>query len=592
MSTTLDELLQFLLDREDEHLEFKEAKERFDFEVLVKYCAALANEGGGRIVLGVTDVRPRRVVGSYAFDPIGRAKAGLVERLRIRVDADELSHPDGRVVVFHVPPRPIGYPIAYKGAYWMRGGEELLPMTPDMLKRIFDEGQADFSGEICAQATVADLDSAAIETFRARWIQKSKQQALAEVPPDQLLTDAELIIDGRLTYAALILFGTHKALGRHLAQAEVVFEYRSDDATISYQQRKEYREGFLRYHDDLWTTISLRNEVYSYQDGLFHPEIRTFNEDAVREAILNAVSHRDYRLAGSTFIKQWPQRLQVVSPGGFPPGVNAENILVRQSPRNPRLADALGRCGLVERSGQGADRMFSSALREGKLPPDFSSSDAYQVSVVLSGQVQDERFLKFLEGLGKETQRSLSLDDLIVLDAVHRDVSMPERVKFRIPTLISIGALERPSPKKLTLSRRFYAFVGKRGEYTRRRGLDRSTNKALLLQHIEHNARDGSPLAELNQVLPGMKPTQVQNLLRELKRDGQAHPVGRTKAAVVSGAGSRRGGMMNRLLRNPTQFPRNRRGQTGDKRSRFRGVGHRPDYVVRTHAEIRHRTSA
>src|SRR5690606_29716803 len=183
-----------------------------------------------------------------------------------------------------------------------------------------------------------------------------------------------------------------------------------------------------------------------------------------------------------------------------------QNILERQSPRNRRLADALARCGFVERSGQGADRMFSAAVSEGKLPPDFSRSDDYLVSVILHGQVQDEGFLRFLERLGAETQRTLSIDDLIVLDAVHRDVPMPERAKQRVPFLIDIGALERPSPKRLTLSRRFYAFVGKRGEYTRRRGLDRETNKALLRQHIEQNAKEGSPLGELNQVLPGMKP--------------------------------------------------------------------------------------
>lgn len=175
--------------------------------------------------------------------------------------------------------------------------------------------------------------------------------------------------------------------------------------------------------------------------------------------------------------------------------------------------------------------MFSAAVQEGKLPPDFAGSDAYQVSVVLSGQVQDERFLAFLDRLGKEAQRALSLDDLIVLDSVHREVPIPERVQTRIAALLSMGALERVSPKKLILSRRFYVFVGKRAEYTRRRGLDRGASKALLLQHIEHNARDGSPLAELNQVLPGLQPTQIQNLLRELKRDGVAHPLGKTKAA-------------------------------------------------------------
>src|SRR5207247_9155817 len=100
-------------------------------------CAALANEGGGKMILGVTDRPPRRVVGTQAFSDLERTKAGLVERLRLRIYGDEIAHPDGRVVIFHVPARPLGSPIQYEGAYWMRAGEDLAPMTADMLKRIF-----------------------------------------------------------------------------------------------------------------------------------------------------------------------------------------------------------------------------------------------------------------------------------------------------------------------------------------------------------------------------------------------------------------------------------------------------------------------
>ncbi|MDX9719196.1 MAG: ATP-binding protein [Myxococcota bacterium] len=531
MNPTLEQLESWLLADESEHLEFKEAKHDFDQSKLVKYCAALANERGGRLVLGVTDKKPRQVVGSSAFQDLGQTKQQLVDRLHLRVEADALLHPRGRVVVFTVPTRPIGCPIQVDGAYFMRAGESLTGMTPDLLQSIFAEAEPDFSATICPQASFASLDPNAIERFREKWVRRSQRGELLELSPAQLLSDAELLLDEGVTYAALVLLGTHKALGRTLGQAELIFEWRSDEASIAYQARREYREGFLLYDDDLWNTINLRNDLYSHQEGLFRHEIPAFNEGAVREAVLNAVSHRDYRLQGSTFVKQWPTRIEVISPGGFPEGITADNILERQSPRNRRLADALARCGLVERSGQGADRMFSAAVREGKLPPDYSASDPYQVSVVLDGQVQDPKFLAFLERLCNETQRNLSLDDLVVLDAVRRERPLPERVRGRVPALLEIGAIERLSKKQLTLSRRFYSFVGKRGEYTRRRGLDRNASKALLLQHIEQNAQDGCPLSELIQVIPGMKPTAIQNLLRELKRSGRAHHRGRTKAA-------------------------------------------------------------
>ena len=175
MMDRLAQLGALLVAAEDEHLEFKEAKNRFDFEELVKYCCAMANEGGGHVVLGVTDRRPRRVVGSKAFDDLQRTKLGIIERLRLRIDGWEVAHPDGRVICFAIPGRPVGVPIQYNGAYWMRGGESLVPMTPDMLKRIFDEGQPDFSAAFCPAAKLEELDPAAIETFRTRWALQTRK---------------------------------------------------------------------------------------------------------------------------------------------------------------------------------------------------------------------------------------------------------------------------------------------------------------------------------------------------------------------------------------------------------------------------------
>jgi ATP-dependent DNA helicase RecG len=255
--------------------------------------------------------------------------------LHLRVEVDEISHPDGRVLVFNVPSRPLGMAIQFKGAYWMRGGEDLVPMTPDLLKRIFAETGPDFSAEICPKATMADLDTRAIDNFRRRWLRKSENPALENLSVEQLLTDAELNVDGDITYAALILFGFRQALGKHLGQAEVIFEYRSSEASIPCQQRDEYRLGFFLFMDDIWNKVNLRNEMQHFEDGLFIWDIPTFNEVVVREAILNAVAHRDYRLPGSVFVRQFPRKMEIVSPGSFPPGITPENILWKQMPRKP-----------------------------------------------------------------------------------------------------------------------------------------------------------------------------------------------------------------------------------------------------------------
>jgi len=305
-----------------------------------------------------------------------------------------------------------------------------------------------------------------------------------------------------------------------------VFEYRSSEASIQFQQRKEFREGFFLFDEELWKTINLRNEVQHYQEGLFVWDIQTFNEKVVREAILNAVSHRDYRFHGSVFIRQYPKKIEIVSPGGFPPGITPENILLRQSPRNRRIAEAFARCGLVERSGQGADRMFEESIKEGKPRPDFTGTDDFQVSLTLKGEVQNPRFLTFLQHVTQEGLGPFTTQDFLVLDSVQREEPVPQDLKDRLGFLKDRGIVEqtgRGRGAKPILSRRFYAFLGKKGVYTRKRGLDRETNKALLLRHIENFSQEGSRLQDFLQVLPQLTRDQVQKLLGQLKNEGRIH---------------------------------------------------------------------
>ena len=534
MSISVDELHTWMNVNEGERLEFKEAKTQFHFEKLVKYCVALANEGGGRMILGVTDKLPRTVVGSRAFPDLERTKASLIERLRLRLDAEELQHPDGRVLVFQVPPRPIGVPLEYQGAYWMRGGESLIPMTQDRLRRIFAETGPDFSAEICTAARLDDLNPAAVEVLRQLWQRKLPEQDISTRPDEQLLTDAELLVDGGVTYAALVLLGTRSALGKHLAQAELIFEYRSNDVPGPAAERREFRQGFLSVLDEVWRLVNQRNDRQHFQQGFFVWDVPTFNERVVREAVLNAVSHRDYRHGGSVFVRQYPQRIEIVSPGGLPSGITPENILRQQNPRNRRIAEVLAKCGLVERAGQGFDLIFRECIRQSKPLPDFSHTDAHTVWLTLHGNIQDPEFLRFLEEIGREQVAAFGLDDFLVVDLARREQRVPDPLRLRVEHLLEQGIIERVGRGRgvrLLLSRRFYRHIGKAGVYTRKRGLDRETNKQLLLKHIQDNQDEGSRLGELAQVLPALSRAQVQNLLRSLRHEGRIHEVGRTRAA-------------------------------------------------------------
>jgi ATP-dependent DNA helicase RecG len=534
MPTTAEQLHQWLTEPEGTRLEFKEAKSRYDFDKLLQYCVALANEGGGKIVLGVTDRRPRVIVGTTAFDEPGRTEAGLHQRLSHRIPVEELNLPEGRVLVVHVPARLPGTAWQIDGRYLKRAGDDLANLGDAELKAIFAETGPDFSAEVCNAATLADLAPAAIAVFRTRWAQKTGDERKAGWTDADVLTNSELLVDGGVTYAALILFGTRSALGRHLAQAELVFEYRSSEASGPAANREEYREGFLAWHDALWTRINLRNDRQSYQDGLFRLEVSTFDEVQVREALLNAVAHRDYRLGGSVFVRQFSQRLEVVSPGGFPPGITAANVLDQQNPRNRRLAEALGRCGLIERSGQGMNLMFERAILQGKPLPDFAGTSEHEVRLCLNGLIGDPAFVRFMERLGEETLRGLSTHDFLVLDHLHRDRPLSEALRARLPRLVEMGAIESTGRGRATrylLSQRLYEAMGAKGVYSRKLGLDRETNKALLRRHIERNKAKGARMEEFRQVLPALVRSEIQVLLRELAVEQVIHKQGVTRAA-------------------------------------------------------------
>ncbi len=520
MPTTLDQLQRWLAEPEGIHLEFKEAKQNYHFDKLVGYCVALANEGGGKIILGVTDRRPRSIVGTAAFAEPGRTESGLHERLSHRIPVEEILTTDGRVLVVHVPARLPGSAWQIDGKYLRRAGDELTAVSDTDLRAMFAETGPDFSAEFCSGASIVDLSPEAIASFRARWSARTGDERKALWTDKETLASTELLVDGRVTYAALILFGTRAALGRWLAQAELVFEYRSSEASGPAAHREEYREGFFLWHDDIWTQINLRNDRQSYQDGLFRIELPTFDEVPVRESLLNAIAHRDYRLGGSVFVRQFARRLEVVSPGGFPAGITPANILDQQNPRNRRLAEALAKCGLIERAGQGMNLMFESAIRQGKELPDFGGTSGHEVRLTLSGTVSNPAFVRFLERLGLETLRSFSTADLMVLDLLRREQPVPEHLRSSLPGLVSAGAIEsaggRGKGRLYLLARAAYAGLGQKGTYTRARGLDRNTNKALLLRHVQEH-RLGARMDEFLRVLPTLNRRHIQSLLRELK---------------------------------------------------------------------------
>ena len=286
------------------------------------------------------------------------------------------------------------------------------------------------------------------------------------------------------------------------------------------------------YHLNLSPQSLIKEASYLGSDTAFFVyDIPTFNERVVREAILNAVSHRNYQMGGSVFIRQYRDRLVVESPGGLPNGISLDNILDRQLPRNRRIAEILALCGLVERSGQGMNLIYELSVKEAKELPDFSGTDADFVSIMLHGLVIDTQMLSVINRIGNERLEVLSTNDFLIINHLYHDLPIPEKMRGRIKRLVELGIVEYVSRTKYVLARSLYAAAGKSGVYTRKVGLDRETNKALLVKHISKSGTNGTPFKELQQVLPGLSRAQIQTLLRELRKAKMIYCKGNTHAA-------------------------------------------------------------
>ena len=293
----------------------------------------------------------------------------------------------------------------------------------------------------------------------------------------------------------------------------------------------EYREGFFSYFDRLWDEINLRNLTLPYQEGFFVFDVQAFSERSVREAVLNAICHRNYQMPGSVFVRQYNDHIDFESPGGFPPGITVENILDRQAPRNRRLAEIVARCGLVERSGQGMNLIFEESIRDAKELPDFAGTDDRQVRMRLGALVTSREVLRLFREIGDKTLSSFSTDDFRVVRFVMDGKPVPKALRHRIERLVDLGILERVERTKTILAQKYYQQAGLSGQYTRLKGLTDTTSMELLCQHMENEKNRGIRLAEFSQVLPACSPRKIQRLLNALKDDGRAVVRGTTRGA-------------------------------------------------------------
>lgn len=379
----------------------------------------LANARGGTILLGVSDRKRTRREAIHGVGPLDaqdlRRRIYDGTEPRILVEIEELIEPEGRLLLVRVP-RGMPPHTTTEGVGRIRVGKECKPLTGSALSRLmFAGGQRDLTAETLPDATQADLDQEQVGLLQRTIQAEGGSASLSGLSPEELLNNLELIRDGEVTLAALLLLGRGPAIARWVPQHEVVL-LRFKTAT-KYDVRHDLKGPLLSVLQAIERMLTAHMHITNVEtDGFGQLTIPDVTWWAAREAILNAVVHRDYFLRQSVYIELHRDRLVVTSPGGFIGGVAPANVL-RHPParRNPLLAAALQSVGLVNRAGLGVDRIYEELLRLGKGVPRYEADES-MVRLVLPTRTQPA-FARFVAA---ETRvgRSLDLDDLLALRAV------------------------------------------------------------------------------------------------------------------------------------------------------------------------------
>lgn len=298
------------LKAENEVVEFKEAKNGYDFVKLGKYFSALSNEANLKyqtsawLVFGVND---NRQVVSSNFRPIRKDLDNLKQEIANKttnrisfIEIYEVQHPQGRVVLFEIPAAPKGFPVAFEGHYYGRDGEALSPLNLEEIERIRSQATlVDWSAGIVPDAKLDDLDQIALQVARKNYKNKFPDKAddVDRWDDATFLNKAKLTIKGKLTRTALLLLGKDEA-EHFLSPADVKIRWILKDHEGNDRDYALFGMPFLLAVDKVYAKI--RNLKYRYirEGTLFPDEIDQYEPYAIREALNNCIAHQDYTLGG------------------------------------------------------------------------------------------------------------------------------------------------------------------------------------------------------------------------------------------------------------------------------------------------------
>lgn len=556
---TPDELGRLIAEGETLAVEFKsEERQPLSDGELVEAAVCLANRPDGEtgwLLVGVED--DGRITGARHRHgdrtDAHRVEALLANRTRPSLAArvEVLALPEGEVLAVQVPAArsPIG---TSDGRYLRRaaGGDgrpACMPMHFHEMQALqADRGALDYSAARIPDATWADLDPLEFERFR-RFVRESQGRGDAGLVdlPDVEMAKALGAVEANHTVSAvrvlgLLLFGREEALRSLLPTHEVAYQVLAGQKV---EVNDFFRWPLLRVMEELLTRFRARNREEEVLVGMLRIGVPDYPSAAFREAVANALIHRDFTRLGAVHVQWHDDRIEVANPGGFPEGVRLDNLLVTPPrPRNPLLADAFKRAGIVERTARGIDTIFFEQLRNGRPAPSYERSTESGVVLMLPGGKAN---LDFARLVAEENQanRPLSLDDLLLLNQLWLErrlttaeaatlIQKPEAdARGRLQRLVEAGLAEARGERKARtwhLSAAAYRRLGDKAAYVRQRGFEPLQQEQMVLQYVaKHGRITRREAAELCR----LSPDQAKRVLARLVERGELLSRGERRGA-------------------------------------------------------------
>lgn len=541
--TELEALLNYLLmNWENEVVEFKQAANDFPTSDIGKYFSALANEANlrgtnsGWLVFGV-DNKTRQVIGSDYRTNAENLKStkyqmsqGTTPSITFR-EIHELTHQNGRVIFFDIPPAPQGMPVAWQGHYYGRAGESLTSLGLAKQDEIRQQNKTmDWTAHIVPGATINHLDDQALEKAKAVYAEKYanrfEENTVRQWPVETFLNRARLTRDGRITRTALLLLGKPEA--SHLLEphpAQITWKLDAEE-----QAYEHFGPPFLLNTTALYQRI--RNiQIRILPDKTFFPvEVSKYDQRVVLEAIHNYIAHQDYNRNGRIVVTELTDKLLMENEGSFFEGKPSDYVEGHKTPRryrNPFLVQAMTELNMIDTIGYGIHEMFMNQAKRYFPMPDYELEIPNAVRLTIYGSIVDPAYSRLL------IQRTdLPLSDILALDKVQKNLAVDD---IMIKRLRKAGLIEGRKPN-LHVSAKIAKVTSNKVDYIHTKGQDNEFYKKLIIDYLkEFNVATRKDIEDLlidkfsDSLDEQQKIDKISNLLTNLRRSGHIRNTGSKK---------------------------------------------------------------